>query len=164
MLNALCERAELALIGIGSANRYDVRNPFTVDEVSEMIRLALPDRDNYQLMPVPDLDDGPLWRAMIIEMFGELDVFVTGNPYVASLLGDTYPVIHPVTLLPPEKQVAISGSMVRLALAKGEAWQEMVLPAVATYIEENQLDDRFRREFGLETLTLESLIKSKGNT
>ena len=37
-------------------------------------------------------------------------------------------------------------------MARGEAWQELVPPEVAAFIENNGLDERFRREFGLETL------------
>jgi len=82
VLRALCRRADLALIGIGSANRYNVRNPFTLEETRHMLGLALPEQDNYQLIAVPDLDDGPRWREMILGLFGPLDLFVTDNPYV----------------------------------------------------------------------------------
>jgi nicotinamide-nucleotide adenylyltransferase len=66
VLQALCDRADEALIGIGSANRYNLRNPFTAEETMEMIRLVLDGRDNYTLLPIPDLDDGPRWRKMIL--------------------------------------------------------------------------------------------------
>src|SRR5512133_1003956 len=96
VLRALCSGAGHALIGVGSSNRYNVRNPFTFEETESMLRLALasfplqglrdtaatntpPSRptENYEIMPVPDLDDGPRWRVMVKEMFGELDAFVT---------------------------------------------------------------------------------------
>jgi nicotinamide-nucleotide adenylyltransferase len=80
VLNALCERADQALIGIGSANRYNLRNPFTLEETMDMIRLVLDGRTNYTLIPVPDLDDGPRWRKMILELFGQLDHFVSEHP------------------------------------------------------------------------------------
>ena len=37
VLRALCDRAAQALIGIGSSNRYDLRNPFTLEETINMI-------------------------------------------------------------------------------------------------------------------------------
>jgi nicotinamide mononucleotide adenylyltransferase len=43
------------VIGIGSSNRYDVRNPFTPEESADMIRRVLGDRGRYSLIPVPDL-------------------------------------------------------------------------------------------------------------
>jgi nicotinamide-nucleotide adenylyltransferase len=159
VLQALCDRAEEVLIGIGSANRYNLRNPFTAEETMTMIRLALDGRDNYTLLPIPDLDDGPRWRKMILEMFGSLDLFVTENPYVTSLLAQDYTVIRPVSLIPDDQKIAINGTMVRRAMAEGAGWQEMVPSAVATYITQNQLDQRFRHEFGLQTLAMSIIVE-----
>ena len=105
VLAAMCEHARHALIGIGSANRYNFRNPFTCNETSDMLRLALAGWDNFELIPVPDLDDGPRWRAQVVELFGPLDVFCSDNPYVASLLAADYPIIRPVELIPPRASI-----------------------------------------------------------
>lgn len=157
-LAALCDRAEHALIGIGSANRYNFRNPFTCDETADMLRLALAGRDNFELIPVPDLDDGPRWRALVVEQFGPLDAFCSDNPYVASLLAADYPIIRPVELVPPEAHVPIDGALVRRAMAHGDGWADLVPPAIADYIRCRGLDARFRREFGLQTLALATII------
>ena len=156
VLRDLCERAERALIGIGSANRYDARNPFTVDETADMIRLVLDGRENYQLVPVDDLGDGPRWRLQVLELFGVLDLFVTANPYVASLLGADYRVVRPLTLVAESDRVPVDGAMVRRELARGGDWRSLVPPEVARYLANRALDDRFRREFGLQTLALEA--------
>jgi hypothetical protein len=37
-------------------------------------------------------------------------------------------------------------------MAKGGNWQELVPEAVAKYIKENKLDERFRKEFSIETI------------
>jgi nicotinamide-nucleotide adenylyltransferase len=161
VLHALCERAEQALIGVGSANRYNLRNPFTAEETMDMIRLALDGRDNYTLIPVPDLDDGPRWRKMILELFGHLDLFVTENPYVTNLLENDYKVIRPVSLLSEDDKIPINGTMVRRAMAEGDGWQEMVPTAVAQYLIQNQLDQRFRREFGLQTLAMAVIVSEQ---
>ena len=158
VLRALCDRAAEALIGIGSANRYNVRNPFTLEETMDMIHLVLAGRENYRLIPVPDLDDGPRWRRLVLDLFGPLDCFVTANPYVASLLAGDYPLLRPVDLVPPEDRVAIEGRMVRRAMAQGDGWRDLVPPEVADYIAARRLDVRFRREFGLQTLALEAAI------
>ena len=158
VLRALCRRADQALIGIGSSNRYDVRNPFTLEEATDMIGLVLAEQENHTLIPVPDLDDGPRWRAMIIDIFGPLDRFVTANPYVHSLLSEDYVIIRPVELVPEEERIAIDGSMVRREMARGEGWRDLVPQAVADYITTRRLDERFRREFGLETLALDTII------
>jgi hypothetical protein len=48
--------------------------------------------------------------------------------------------------------------MVRKAMALGNDWQHLVPPAIADYLITNQLDQRFRREFGLETLAMETIL------
>jgi nicotinamide mononucleotide adenylyltransferase len=159
VLAALCGHAGHALIGIGSANRYNFRNPFTCQETADMLRLALAGRNNYELIPVSDLDDGPAWRAMVVELFGPLDAFCTDNPYVTSLLAADYPIIRPVELVPPEARVPIDGAMVRREMALGHGWVELVPPEVADYIRSHQLDVRFRREFGLQTLALATIVQ-----
>jgi nicotinamide-nucleotide adenylyltransferase len=158
VLCALCDRAAQALIGIGSSNRHNLRNPFTLGETADMIRLALADRENYTLIPVPDLDDGPRWRAMVVDLFEPLDLFVTDNPYVSSLLDADYQVIRPVELIPEDERIAVNGTMVRKEMARGDGWRELVPDEVADYIVTRQLNDRFRREFGLEALAMDTYL------
>lgn len=157
VLRALCDCAGQALIGVGSSNRYDYRNPFTLEETLDMLKLVLAGRTNYDLIAVPDLDDGPRWREMVVGLFGRLDVFVSANPYVASLLAEDYDVIRPVELVPKDEHIALDGSRVRKEMAQGGRWQDLVPPAVADYIMARRLDERFRREFGLQTLALETI-------
>ena len=158
ILRAVCNSGEAALIGIGSSNRYNARNPFTLDETRDMLQLALAASANYQIIPVPDLDDGPRWRVMVKDLFGVLDLFVTANPYVASLLRDDYRVIPPVELIPPRERVPAEGSEVRRAMARGDEWESLVPHVVAEYIKSNRLDRRFRDEFGLETLAMMTVV------
>ncbi|HMR67128.1 MAG TPA: hypothetical protein PKE64_24210 [Anaerolineae bacterium] len=159
VLRALSDQAETVWLGIGSANRYNLRNPFTLEETLAMLRLVLADRPNYTLIPVPDLDDGPRWRAMIRDLFGPLDGFVSDNPYVATLLRDDYRLVRPVDLVPPAERVPIDGTLVRRHMARGDGWRELMPPEIAAYIMEHRLDERFRREFGLQTLALETIIR-----
>lgn len=159
VLRALCDRASEALIGVGSSNRHDFRNPFTLDERTTMISRILSDRDNYTLIPVPDLDDGPRWRTLVMDLFGSLDLFVTANPYVSGLLAADYKVIKPVELVPDDERIAVEGSMVRREMAQGGDWRSLVPDEIADYIAANQLDERFRREFGLQTLALDSVVQ-----
>ncbi len=158
ILRALCDRASQARIGIGSSNRYNVRNPFTLEETTDMIRLVLAGRQNYRLIPVPDLDDGPRWRLMVLDLLGPLDRFVTANPYVASLMAADYRIIRPVELVPADARIPVDGTMVRREMARGDGWRDLVPPEVADYITARGLDARFRREFGLETLALDAII------
>jgi nicotinamide-nucleotide adenylyltransferase len=158
VLRALSESAREAVVGIGSSNRYDIRSPFTAEETADMIRLVLERRTNVRLVLVPDLDNGPRWRDMVVEMLGPLDLFVTDNPYVGSLLEGRYSIARPLSLVPEHERFPVDGTLVRREMARGDAWKDLVPPQVAAYIAARRLDARFRREFGLATLALETHV------
>lgn len=150
VLDALQARSDALSIGIGSSNKLDLRNPFTAAETAAMLRLHLPPA--VRLLEVPDLGNGPRWTAMVRELLGDLDLFVTANPYVWSLLKDTWPLCHPVHLVPPDRRVPIDGTMVRVEMARGEGWRALVSPAVEQHLDRHDLVARFRRDFGAATL------------
>ncbi|MFH1182288.1 MAG: NUDIX domain-containing protein [Candidatus Woesearchaeota archaeon] len=159
LLEALCEQAEHAIIGIGSANKYNCRNPFTAEEAKQMVDLLLKPRfSNYEFVEVqdyghiPEHSDGKKWVEEVANSFGALDAFVSGNNYVHELLVAKYPVLNSYDIIPRGKWVKASGTMVRQAMAAGRDWKMLVPEAVAGYIERNRLDQRFRKEFGLETI------------
>ncbi len=69
MLEAACQSAEYVLIGIGSENKYDWRNPFTAQESKEMVDVYLSRRfSNYAVFfmqdsgHIPEYSDGQKWR------------------------------------------------------------------------------------------------------
>ena len=159
LLDHACRLADEVIIGIGSSNKYNVRNPFTPEETKGMIDAYLSRRhSNYRTIFIPDYghlpghSDGKSWKEHVISSFGTLDHFITGNAYVATLLQDNYDIIPPWTLIPPDEQIPIRATEVRIAMAKGDTWKEFVPDETAAYIENHNLAARFRREFGLETL------------
>jgi nicotinamide-nucleotide adenylyltransferase len=153
ILDGLCERFDEVLVGLGSSNRYGPRNPFTVEETAGMVRRALGARAaQVRLVEVPDLGHGPRWRAMVLGLFGPLDLFVSANDYVRGLMAEVYPLAHTLDVIPPERRVRVDGETIRRAWARGEPWEHLVPPGVATYLDERGLPERFRREFGLVTL------------
>ncbi|HYN40152.1 MAG TPA: hypothetical protein VE129_00120 [Thermoanaerobaculia bacterium] len=155
ILTALSREAGTVVVGVGSANRYDVDNPFTGEETAGLLRPLLPE-GRMELHLVPDLYDGPKWAAMLKERFGEIDLFVTANPYVRSLVEGFWTVEHPLSILDPAERVAVDGKGVRRAMARGEEWERLVPPGVARELRSRGLVRRFREEFGLETLAREA--------
>src|SRR5262245_32953327 len=99
VLGGMLSVAETVLIGIGSSNRYDAQNPFTAVETADMLRLVLTGRENFTLLEIPDLGDGPRWRAMVRDLLGPLDLFVTANDYVHELMREVYEIVHPVAFV-----------------------------------------------------------------
>jgi nicotinamide-nucleotide adenylyltransferase len=163
LLESICKSSYKAMIGIGSSNKYNARNPFTAEESKEMIeRMLSPASHNYELILVPDFapqyTDGQRWVDYVAVHFGKVDMFVTGNPYVASLLKRTYNIVNPFEILPAEEIVHVKATMIRLAMAKGERWEEWVPASVCQYIKERELDERLRAEFGPEIISSASLL------
>lgn len=152
ILNALQGMESAIKIGLGSANRYNYRKPFTHAETVAMLRLVICEQDRFDFSPIPDLNHGEEWAKMIHTRMGALDILITANPYVKSLLSGYYQIMHPLQIIKEADRVAVDGSMVRLAMAKKETWQRLVPDVVAWYIQQNALDVRFREEFGLQTL------------
>ncbi|MBI5398576.1 hypothetical protein HZB03_03875 [Candidatus Woesearchaeota archaeon] len=159
LLENVCASADSVLIGIGSSNKYNLRNPFTAEESEAMIRSVLSPRfSNYTIIHVPDFAhileyrDGHAWKDCVAKHFGARDHFVTGNRYVAELLKDTYAIVHPASLIPKETQFFLRATTVRMAMATGRDWQALVPPPVARYLESRNLVEHFRHEFGLETI------------
>ena len=159
VLEEICKQSEHLIIGIGSSNKYNLRNPFTAEESHGMVDAYLkPRASNYSVIYVPDFGhipgyaDGQKWREYVITHFGQLDAFITSNDYVAGLLQGDYPIVHPASLLPPERQFKLKATQVRYEMASGGDWRSLVPPEVAQYLESNGLVERFRREFGLATI------------
>ena len=153
LLESACENSSQVLIGIGSSNRYDLINPFTAIETEGMIRAVLsPNYSNFEIFYIPDFRDDEKWRNDVREKFGNLDYFVSGNQYVAQILKESYRILHPFELIPEERQLKLNSTEVRIEIAKGEQWKDLVPAIVAEYLENSGLIERFRREFGEQTL------------
>lgn len=160
MLETLCEKSEHVIIGIGSSNKYNSRNPFTPTESREMIDAYLKDKfSNYEFKEVPDFahipeySDGKKWKEYITDNFGILDHFISGNEYVSDLMRNTYDIIHPASIIPSEKHIYLRATEVRVEMARNGNWQDLVPKEVSEYITRNNLDKRFKKEFGLEILS-----------
>ena len=157
LLEAACGMADHVIIGIGSSNKYNVRNPFTPAETKDMINAVLKPRfSNYEIVEVPDFAqraggaDGQMWRKYVKEHFKELDAFISGNPWVKTLLEPDYKILHPQDII--EHKIPIKATLVRERMAKDDDWKELLPKEVAEYIEQNNLEARFKKEFGEETM------------
>ena len=157
MLETLCQQSGYVIIGVGSANKYNIRNPFTAEESVNMIDKYLSSQgyDNYEIFTIndyahiPEFSDGQKWKNEVKQHLGKIDAFITGNPYSKNLLGADYKIVHPGELIPPEKWVWLRGTMAK----NSDLWEKMVPQVVVEYLLENKLVDRFQREFGLQTLS-----------
>ena len=93
---------------------------------------------------------------MVVDLVGPVDLFVTANAYVRSLLAADYAIEHPSRLVSRDRHIAIDGTLVRKAMARGDDWRALVPSEVAAVLDRDGLVERFRRDFGLETLALDA--------
>jgi nicotinamide-nucleotide adenylyltransferase len=169
LLEALCQRADEVVIGIGSANKYNARNPFTAQESEGMVRAALGKYNNYRFIDVPDFahipeyKDGLKWKEFVVDNF-KVDYFIVGNEFVKGLLFDKFKTLDSYLLVPKDKRIKVKASEIRVAMATFQDWKKFVSGNVAKYLEDNGLVERFRKEFGLETLSLLASGKDIGKT
>ncbi len=148
MLESICANAGHVYIGLGSPNKYDLRNPFTAKESADMIDCVLKHKyKNYSFIEVPDFDDAILWRENTVKLFGSLDCFVTSNDYVVELLKSDYKIVHPFEIVSAEKLFPVTATRVRKLMSESCQWGNFVPQEVKEYILANRLDERFRKEF-----------------
>ena len=161
LITSACEKAENIIIGIGSVNKYNLRNPFTPEEVEGMLHAVLkPEHTNYNIVRIqdfahiPEYANGKHWAECIAKEFGLLDAFISGNSFVEGLLKHFYSIINPCKIIPPERWIKLCATEVRVAMASHNDWQSLVPDRVADYLENQGLVSLFQREFGLQTLAM----------
>jgi nicotinamide mononucleotide adenylyltransferase len=162
MLDEMCSRANKVIIGIGSANKYNERNPFTAQETEGMLHAYLaPKYDNYNIVKIPDFAQDPAyangdrWKEYMIDVFckqNAVDGFLCENDYVIQLLKNDMPIIRTLKFIPQEKQHHIRATQVRSAMALDQNWQQYVPQEIAAYITNNHLDIRYKEEFGMKNI------------
>ncbi len=158
MLEHSLRLADEAVIGIGSSNKYNMRNPFTAAETRGMLDAYLSRRfKNYRFVDVTDFaHEDPAYGAQrwteFVKANFPVHAIVTANKYVASLLQNDFGIIDPVKLIPSDQMIDLRATQVRYAMAGGDVWERFVPHEVATYMRVYGLDKRFVREFGEKTL------------
>jgi len=84
-------------VAIGSAEKAHVRkDPFTVDERKEMVRLAVEEArvSDVEVYHIPDTPDDKEWVESVCRIVGDFDVVFTGNKWVSGLFSDCDVELH----------------------------------------------------------------------
>jgi len=134
------------IIAIGSAQySHTLHNPFTAGERLTMIRLALDeakiDATKYYIIPIRDLRIHDLWVAYVISQTPRFEVVFSNEPVTSRLFKEAGFRVEPLTFFDRE---IYSATEIRERVVRGESWDKLVPPSVATYIRSIFGDERLR--------------------
>lgn len=149
MLEAACREADEVIIGIGSANKYDAKDPYFAIEREMMLRKSLDDKGigNYRIIHVPDFKDDNEWKQYVVENAGidRYTKIVSGNGWVKDIFGaDGYEVISSYDL--SKDQIDISATRLRGLIAAGDPeWKKYAATGTLYFFEKFGGSERIER-------------------
>jgi nicotinamide-nucleotide adenylyltransferase len=124
---------EVLLCIAAAADAHTPDNPFTSGERRRMITLAMEGAglEAYSIMEVPDIHNYPVWARYVSSLCPPFDVVVAHNPTTLDLFRNEGVEAREAT---PYQMETYSGTRIRRLMAEGGDWEELVPPAVATYL------------------------------
>ena len=140
MLEAACNQATEVVIGIGSANVTDYKNPYTAVERELMLRKSLEDLGvtNYSFVHIPDFEKDAEWMQYV-QKHAKLDyqtTILSGNSWVENIFGrEGYQTVQPDKIIRGEL-VDISATRLReMIINDDEIWKEYAASGTLHYFE-----------------------------
>lgn len=142
---ALKEVDEL-IIGIGSA-QYDhtPQNPFTVEERQKMIELGLKEAriwEKCRIYHIPDIHNDQKWVEHVQSLVPPFETVFVGEEGLVKDLFEKAKV--PVKIV--QKEVGISATAIRKALAEGGEWKSHLSPSIVHFLESIQATERLKKQ------------------
>jgi nicotinamide-nucleotide adenylyltransferase len=129
------------IIGIGSINIIDEKNPFTFEERKKMIKEALKKfKGKYEIVGIPDFFDDLKWRDYCLEK-ANFDVVITGSDWVKRCFKGIKPIVKPKFLKPKK----YNGTRIRELIGKNKKWENLVPETVVKYIKKIKGEERIRK-------------------
>jgi len=127
MLRELCGKSVRVKLNLGSSNKFDKKNPFRIEEREDMMRLALRDYGNFDLLRLPDVGDDDEWFKNLCEINGNFTEILSNNDYDLKIYrehqykagheGDEkhrkYDIIHPIDVIEKDKMMYVKGGILQ---------------------------------------------------
>ena len=142
---ALKEADEL-IIGIGSAQYHHTpENPFTVEERQKMIELGLKEAgiwEKCRIYHIPDIHNNEKWVEHVQSLVPPFELTYVGETGLVKALFEKAKLpIHMV-----QKEIDISATAIRKALAEGGEWKSYLSPGVVQFLESIQVTERLKKQ------------------
>ena len=136
VVRSIAKKCDSLIIGIGSAQySHTVENPFTAGERHLMISRALKEEglDEYFLVPIVDINRYSVWVSHVVSLVPPFEVVFTNNNLTRRLFSEAS---YQVRDSPMFNREIYSGTEIRRRMASGQAWKDLVPPAVVKVIDE----------------------------
>jgi nicotinamide-nucleotide adenylyltransferase len=146
-INDILKEVDEIVIVIGSAQySHNVNNPFTAGERLVMTRRALKeggiDYSQVWIVPVPDVHLHMMWVSAVEGYTPSFQVVYSNEPLTRRLFMEAGYKVKAIRLF---DRKLYSSTEIRMKMAKGEDWEELVPKSVAAFIKEidgiNRLQD-----------------------
>ncbi|MEM4688075.1 MAG: nicotinamide-nucleotide adenylyltransferase [Thermofilaceae archaeon] len=150
-LKWILEREKEVVVAVGSAQySHSFRNPFTLGERIEMISRVLKDQGLWSrtiVCGVPDTNgQHALWVQTVVSCCPRFSNVYSNEPLTRLLFEEAgYRVIS----IPFFDRERFEGTRIRIAIAEGKEWKDLVPPPVAEVIEEINGIERISRLYQL---------------
>ncbi len=121
------------IIAIGSSKEANTKaNPFSYEERKEMIEKTLKAHKilNYDIIPVPDINDDEQWADYVKKIVPKFDVAYTGNDFTEKLFNEKGIKVRKIKLIPN-----INATEIRKRILEKNDWKDLVPKEVAQYIQ-----------------------------
>lgn len=126
-----------AVIGIGSVNVHDEKNPFDENTVRHMIDIVLEKEDMrgrvIQIFGIPDFHDDLKWSSYILHHSLPFDVVISHNDWVTQIFKARN---TPVLEIPFYHRDLYEGALIRARMKRSESWKDRVPPYLIDMIEQ----------------------------
>lgn len=132
-------------IGIGSSNRYnEKRNPFSAEERKEMIESSLDKSDipRCKIYFVPDVNDHAKWTYHVDQIIPKYDVVFSNDDFTHELYKKRD---IKVVSVPLKQREILSGTDIRLRIASGQSWEDLVPSGTAKVLLKINAKDRLAK-------------------
>ncbi len=132
-------------IGIGSSNRHnEKRNPFSAEERKEMIESSLDklDLQKCKIYFVPDVNDHAKWTYHVDEIIPKYDVVFSNDDFTHELYKKRD---IKVVSVPLKQREILSGTDIRLKIASGQRWEDLVPSGTAKVLLKINAKDRLAK-------------------
>jgi len=131
------------IIAIGSSQESGTSdNPFSYDERKDMIDGVLKAHKilDYDIIPVPDVNDDKKWVDHVKSVVGKFDIVYTANNFTEKLFKEKNIKVRKITLIPK-----INATEIRKRILHGNDWKEIVPKEVSEYIEKVDGIERIKK-------------------